>query len=125
MYNVTASFPSLQLSDEEEEHFTRDFRESTNQVANLQGLKEEELKGYAPDEIPFLRKVAQRVYQRNNGMIKLSLLFTKSNIIFPFNKTVDLQRTRTELKKLIKKCLKNSRAPWMNSPKTSTSIVLA
>ena len=100
----TSTYLPPDLTDNEAIKYLGEFITESNQEAtDLQGHKNDELKGYAQDEITFLRKVALHAHQRNDGMIELPLPFTKTNPTFTFNRTVAKQRTKSELQKLKKR----------------------
>ena len=93
-----------QMTDIAATKYIKEFNINTaNEAIELQGLKEEELKGYSQDETIFLRKVANHGHQRSDGMIELPLPFIEDNPTFPYNRTVALQRTKMELEKLRKR----------------------
>ena len=57
-----------QITDKTATKYIKEFNiTAANDAIELQGLKEEELKGYSQDETAFLRKVANHAYQRKNS----------------------------------------------------------
>ena len=96
--------PTPQITEKTAVKYIEEFNTNTaNDKLKLQGLKEDELKGYSQDETAFLRKVAHHAHQRRDGMIELPLPFIEDNPTFPYNRGTALQRTKTEHEKLRKR----------------------